>query len=543
MLIHRIFHRPRTKNPNARGRRFSSGICLRLESLENRTPLSSGLGAAIEAAVVSRVAEIGLPIPHLPLVVEWTSLGASISDQAASTGPSQVVLMNAPLSVSLSTTPASAPALEQVASDLPASAVFSSVNPTTGPDGTIGSGPIQALIQAAASAGNVDEPPSAQPAVAGTLRSLLPDIAYAIDHVEIEGAGDALLFPFPPGTFAPMGPAFGRISSQTNNDDGQATDMSYAGSLESIEMDDGILTWTAATPATSRSTSHALSFVVTDPSLQVEASSEVPNTSGLSYLATGGGPALYAPTPAGDNVQTSDEGSPEPISPVSITVGGVSLNVLLSSTDERIQTEPGGLDLVAELVPLPESSLALAATLWTVPSDSPTARVQWDLSAGKAIDPDARRASASSWVLFVTGMDGALEQASRDIRDGIFSRDGHPTGNGAPPGGPDELIEWQGPILPASQGELPKPIANISRTGRAATFDAAGQGAVRTEQNSRADSDNGQPVVLGVMPMISAVSISTLIAGWFWRKRQRGQRSGVRGRGSENRSTDGATTP
>ena len=540
MLIHRIFHRPRTKNPNARGRRFSSGICLRLESLENRTPLSSGLGAAIEAAVVSRAAEIGFSIPHLPLVVEWTSLGASISDQAASTGPSQVVLMNAPLSVSVSTNPASAPALEQVASDLPEGAVLSSVNPTTGPDGTIGSGPIRALIQAAASGGIVDGPPNDQPAVAGALRSLLPDVAYAFAHVEEEG--DALLFPFPPGTFASMGPAPGRSSSQTNNDDEQANDMSNAGSLESIEMDDGILTWTAATPATSRSTSHALSFVVTDPSLQVEASSEVPNSSGLSYLATGGGPALYAPTPAGDNVQTSDEGSPEPISPAGITVGGVSLNVLLSGPDERIQTEPGGLDLVAELVPLPESSLALAATLWTVPSDSPTARVQWDLSAGKAIDPDARRASASSWVLFVTGMDGALEQASRDIRDGIFSRDGRPTGNGAPPGGPDELIEWQGPILPASQGGLPKPNANISRTGRAATFDAAGQGAVRTEQNSRQHSDDGQPVVLGVMPIISAVSISTLIAGWFWRKRQRGQRSGVRGRGSENRSTAGATT-
>ena len=58
--------------------------------------------------------------------------------------------------------------------------------------------------------------------------------------------------------------------------------------------------------------------------------------------------------------------------PASITAGGVSLNVLLGGPDLPTSTDPGGVEQVAELVPLPETSLALAATLWTVSSDSPT---------------------------------------------------------------------------------------------------------------------------------------------------------------------------
>ena len=517
MFIHRIFRRRRIKIPSCRGRRARSTLSLALESLENRTPLSSGLGAAIEAAVVSRAAEIGFSIPRLPLVVEWTSLGASITVQAASTVPSQIVPFNATLSVSVSTTPASPPALEQFTSDSPEGAVLSSVNATTGPDGALGSGPIRALIQAAASGGSVEVPPNDQPGVVRTARELLPDITYAIDHVEDEG--DTLPFPFPPGSFAPMGPATGRGSSQTSDDADHETDMSNVGTLELFEWEDGFSPGTTTSPAPGHATLHALSFVVTDPSLEVEETGEVPNTTGLSYLATGGRAAPYSPASAGDGVLAWDEGSTEPISPTSITVGGASLNVLLNAVDGLIQTEPGDLEQVAELVPLPESSLALAATLWTVPSDSPTATNRREAPAGKAIDLDAQNAMASSWVLFVTGMDRALEQASRDIRDRNYSRDARQAASERPASAPEELIDWQGPILPAAHGGLPAPKTKSPRSSPAATFGEAGQGSVRNQQDARPHSGDVQPVVLGVMPMVSAVSISTLIAGWFWRKR------------------------
>ena len=42
-----------------------------------------------------------------------------------------------------------------------------------------------------------------------------------------------------------------------------------------------------------------------------------------------------------------EDDSTEPILPASITVGGVSLNILLSSADIGIQTEPPGLEQVA----------------------------------------------------------------------------------------------------------------------------------------------------------------------------------------------------
>ena len=84
MLIHRIFYKPRIKNRNARSRRVPSGRCLRVETLEIRTPLSSGLVAGIEAVVAQRVVETGFVIPGPPQRLEWTMLEATSVDQAIS---------------------------------------------------------------------------------------------------------------------------------------------------------------------------------------------------------------------------------------------------------------------------------------------------------------------------------------------------------------------------------------------------------------------------------------------------------------------------
>jgi hypothetical protein len=253
----------------------------------------------------------------------------------------------------------------------------------------------------------------------------------------LEGETGAPPFPLSPGWVTTIGPAVWRASIPTSDNVENDADMSNVGPLELFELEDGFSTWTAALSATGRATPHGLSFVVTDPSLQVDEMSEVPNTSGLSYLATGGGGTLDSPRLSGDGALSWDDGLNEPISPTSITVGGASLNVLLSADQGLIETEPGSLEQFAELVPLPESSLALAATLWTVPSDSSTDSGPSDAPAGKPIDPDARNALASSWVLFVTGMDEALEQASRDIRDRDISRDARQAAHERPAGASD----------------------------------------------------------------------------------------------------------
>jgi hypothetical protein len=531
MFIHLIFHRPPIKYRNARGRRFPNGLCLRLECLENRTPLSSGLIVGIEAVIASRAAEIGSVMPGSPVHLEQASIEANSIDQAISTASSETGFMNLAPSASPSSTPPSLPVLETFLSSAPVGASVSVISSTASPDGIVARGQVGSLSQPAAVEAISQLPRRELLSTSGNVLARAGDtIPMNDDPDDTDGP------PFPPRPDPFMGPVLGRSNFQTNNDDDdQDTDMSFAGSLESFEMDDGFSAWMTTPQTTGRAIWHAPSFFVTDPSLQLDARNEGPSTTGLSYLATGGGATLDSPTSAGDDVLTWDDDSTEPISPAAITVSGVSLSVLLSDPDLTIKTAPGNLDQVAELVPLPESSLALAATLWTVPSDSPSSSVRWDASTGRPIDPELQKAATSSWILFVTGMDQALEQASRDIRDGMFSHNPHQASNEGPAGAPDELIEWQGPILPGAQGRLPESKPKLPRTSRVVTSDVAGLGTLRTRHDSRPHSDDGQPVALGVMPMISVVSITTMIAGWFWRKRQQ-SRSPGRGR-SDSRAS------
>ena len=316
--------------------------------------------------------------------------------------------------------------------------------------------------------------------------------------------------------------------------------MTFAGPLDMVvSIEDGLTSMTI--PATGRAGARVLKLVVTDPSLQVDSSSEVPGTSGLAYLAARGWSTLYAESSAAalDGVLAWDEGTAEPVLSGSIITGGISLNILLSDPDAPIQTEPAGLEQFAELVPLPESSLALAATLWTVPSDSSTSSPSRELSAATAADPDARSTSASSWVLLVTGTDQALEQTNRDICDGIsFHGIRQPDTEGRSRG-PDELLEWQGPILPAAQGQSPDTEPESRRIGPGATFDHARQQTVPTRHGSQLHSEDRQANILGFMPMLSVVSVSTVIAGWIYRQRQRLRRPRPRGNGSRARESRG----
>ncbi len=349
----------------------------------------------------------------------------------------------------------------------------------------------------------------------------LADFVGPADHTEADGSGPP--FPLELGPFFVMGPAPWRGISPTISNVDNNTDMSDAGPLEPIEVDDGLATSSAAPLATGRATANALSLLIINAGVQVDSTSELSNTSGLSYLATGGSAGLLsAPSAAAvDDWLAGDEGSTEPVLPVAITAGGVSLNILLGGADVPVQNEPGGLEQVAELVPLSESSLALAATLWSIPSDSPTSAPRWDLAPGKAADPDARKVAASAWALFVTGIDQALEQTCRDIQGGILSSEGRQGENEGHEGESDELLEWQGPILPAAQGGLPDTVPKSRPTGRSTTFNDAGQGTLQTRQDSQPTSDDSPPVMLGVMPTVSVVSVSSLIAAWFWRQYRR----------------------
>ena len=65
MYFHFILHKHRVKKSAVPGRRSRRVLSPAPESLENRTPMSSGLGTALEPIVVRRVAEISMLIEGL----------------------------------------------------------------------------------------------------------------------------------------------------------------------------------------------------------------------------------------------------------------------------------------------------------------------------------------------------------------------------------------------------------------------------------------------------------------------------------------------
>ena len=220
-------------------------------------------------------------------------------------------------------------------------------------------------------------------------------------------------FPLFPGFLSP--PAIWRANSVVNTADDDDPDMSYSGPLESILETTGVSAFSTTTTATGR----ASTPVIAGRSLQLDSYVEDSNLSGLSYLATGQGSALAFQSSTDDDSLAWEESNTEPVPPGSITTGGLSLTNLLSGPDALTQPDPAGTEQVAELVPLPESSLALAATLWTVPSDSSTPPLRWHSPVEAATNANARAGAMSSWMLFVAGVDEALEQTCRELQENM----------------------------------------------------------------------------------------------------------------------------
>ena len=314
---------------------------------------------------------------------------------------------------------------------------------------------------------------------------------------------------------------WGLLGSQTNLNS-EESDMSIGGLMETVGPIDVFSTSMSTPLATGRAVGRESSSIIGGPSLQLDSSSEDSNTNGLFYLASGGWS-----TSAFDGMFAWEENSTEPTLPDSITGGGVSLSILLADPDVPIRSEPDRLEQVAELIPLPETSLALAATLWTVAADSPTSGAQSDLPSATATESAAPLASPSSSAIFMIGMDQALEQTCRDIREEILCSHDGPPGIDSPPVVQDEPLEWQAPILPAGRGGLPVNETGSPQPRGTGAFGAAGTITPQSQVESPPDSHNRSRVFLWAVPMISIVSISTVIARRFWNKRQRLCRMGL----------------
>jgi hypothetical protein len=573
MVIPKLWHWPRKSSPSRRRCQPGAGCSFRVECLENRLPLSSGLSGAIAATTGLPGAEWKPLLADRSLAIEWTAVAADRAiEWSANSVPFWLATVEAssaaadtPTEASPNIVPSwfagletgSAPSLSlaQIASIIPAD--FVAIAPSggtasalitlaqSGNAGSPGNDVAPALISelnlpsaaiTLAQGGNFTPPPNdvatslvaelnvSSSALTSGPRNEIAGVALAVTHDMEEGefSGGPMAF----AAAMPMGPAPWRGGTSASASDDEP-DFSEAGTLETIDLSDG--SFMSSSPASGRALWRGWIFRYTDPLAPVDASGEMPGTTVLSYLATTGTQATetaLATSPADDVLSWAEtENENEPVLPPAISAGGVSLSLLLGGPDLPVQDEPGGLEQVAELVPLPESSLALAATLWTVPSDALPAGLRSHGQPDKTINPDRDADAVSAWALFTTGVDQALEQTCRDIRDGLQNTGGRDSGTDSISSGRDDGIEWTRPLLPAGSARCPSDARPTGPTAPADLPLGIEKRAARTHQDTATDSGGDAPLLaLATTPMLSVVSIGTAIVGWLWRQRKRSYR-------------------
>jgi hypothetical protein len=325
-------------------------------------------------------------------------------------------------------------------------------------------------------------------------------------------------YPPPPGVelFPMIGAFLLRMNPQPSSGEGE-TDMNYAGALESLQAIDGVTSSTTEVVSNgARAAARSWTMRLTEPHIQVDSTSDIPATSGSPNVAiTDGEDGESGPSAAGvDAVLAWEDGTAEPALSTPITAGGASLDILLGGSDVPLANDSRGLEQVAELVPLPESSLALAATLWTVSSGASGQGEPGDEGADgdRADDPNSQPSAA--WAVFVTGVDQALDQTCRDLRDTLRADGTRNNTDQSARTGQSSSIEWQGTILPAARPAAPR--ARRSRPSASAVARP-----VERESSSQSESSTRPSAALASMPALSVVSIGTMIAGWLWKERKR----------------------
>jgi hypothetical protein len=280
-----------------------------------------------------------------------------------------------------------------------------------------------------------------------------------------------------------------------------------------------------------------------------------------SMTAGGRGPVLSQGSSAqSEEALRSDGGSDEPVPPGSITAGEIPLDILLSDPEASTQDVTIGLQQIAELIPVEDSSLALVATLWTVPSDTQAEPAEESDPSGAREESVPSSASPPPWAVFVIGLDEAFER-SRDacgkmLSDGAGKVEGEEAGDAV-----RERLEWRCPIIPTAEGrrQLDRAEWSSSGVGPAAIDRATPSGEADPcrplpsrlsrgeervaracpEDGSPHHAGDGRPLTEGALPLAWAASGSALIAGWFWARRRLRQGWGLGRSGRKNHRRGG----
>ena len=256
--------------------------------------------------------------------------------------------------------------------------------------------------------------------------------------------------------------------------------------------------------------------------VQGDPSIESAGAGGTSYAtAVGRVPALtQAAFTPGEVASSSGEAPDEPVPPAPITAGEIPMDILLSEPALSSQDATTGLQQVAELIPVEDSSLALVATLWSLPSGAPSRAADGDDPAGDREVSVPSSASPPPWAVFVIGLDEAFEQ-SRDACGKALRDDSRQVHGEAEDAGEGRL-EWRCPIIPAPEGRRQPDRAAGDRAIASGEADPNRCVPSRSSEERLAgpspghDPGDGQPPTEGAVPLAWAVPGSALIAGWFW---------------------------
>ncbi len=243
--------------------------------------------------------------------------------------------------------------------------------------------------------------------------------------------------------------------------------------------------------------------------------------------AGGRGPALTqsAFAPGGDAMRSAEDPD-EPVPPAPITAGEIPVDILLSDPGLSSQDASMGLQQVVELTSVEDSSLALVATLWSLPSGAPSRPSDGDDPAGEREESAPSSASPPPWAVFVIGLDEAFGR-SRDAC-GKALRDGSGQEDGVAEDGAEGRLEWRCPIIPAPEGSrqpggaavdraIPSGEADPNRTVRSRSSGDEERIARPSPEHGAGD---GQLPTEGAVPLAWAVPGTALIAGWFWTRRR-----------------------
>ncbi len=234
----------------------------------------------------------------------------------------------------------------------------------------------------------------------------------------------------------------------------------------------------------------------------------------------------------------------EPSSPAAITADGAPLSVLVTGPELPTQTTSDDLQQVAELIPRDQSSLALVASLWTVPSEIPTG-AEWfqRLDASPAwLEAAAMTPSCTAYMI---GLDQAILQSYRGLEQVVSPAQVPLIPNERDRLELDRQLEWERPIIPVGTGWVSDRRETSPRDTASAlandAIDALATGRLQTagclessvasvaSDVAPARSEPASLVKAGTLPLLGALSASTAITGWLWTRRNRKRRVALPG--------------